>query len=69
MWTNFAKTGHPTPDNSLKFIWDPVGKVNGEERHLEISAEETSMQQITDHEKSRLELWRNEVASKMYVER
>nr|XP_053656292.1 bile salt-activated lipase-like [Cherax quadricarinatus] len=24
LWTNFATTGNPTPDDSLGFIWEPV---------------------------------------------
>jgi len=28
-WTNFAKTGHPTPSGSNeKFLWYPVDPVN-----------------------------------------
>lgn len=28
LWSNFAATGNPTPDNSLGFTWEPVSKDN-----------------------------------------
>jgi len=36
LWVNFAETGHPTPDLSLGFKWDPV--VAGKVAHLAISS-------------------------------
>ncbi|XP_045594339.2 carboxylic ester hydrolase [Procambarus clarkii] len=35
LWTNFATTGNPTPDDSLGFTWDPI--TDNDFRHLALT--------------------------------
>ncbi|XP_037805074.1 venom carboxylesterase-6-like [Penaeus monodon] len=54
LWSNFAKTGHPTPDQSLGFRWTPASDSNL--RHLAIN---TNPKMINNPFILKREFWRN----------
>ena len=57
LWTNFAKTGDPTPDGTVQgFKWKNV--VGGEDEYLEIGQETPFMWQ-DPKEVQRLAFWRD----------
>ncbi|XP_069948909.1 carboxylic ester hydrolase isoform X3 [Cherax quadricarinatus] len=52
LWTNFAKTGNPTPDDSLGFRWDPVNE--SDFRHLSLRPSPTMQD---DYRQQTREFW------------
>ncbi|XP_042875114.1 juvenile hormone esterase-like [Penaeus japonicus] len=54
LWSNFVKTGHPTPDQSLGFRWTPASESNL--RHLAIN---TTPNMIRSPFTLKREFWRN----------
>ncbi|XP_032510776.2 carboxylic ester hydrolase-like isoform X2 [Danaus plexippus] len=58
MWTDFAKTGNPTPDNSLGVTWSPYTATGKE--YLQIGNE---LSMGRNAEKTRLDFW-----DRLYIE-
>ncbi|XP_027223730.2 venom carboxylesterase-6 [Penaeus vannamei] len=54
LWANFAKTGHPTPDQSLGFRWSPASE--SDLRHLAIN---TTPKMIKSPFILKREFWKN----------
>ena len=55
LWTNFAKTGEPTPDDKLGFKW--TNAVAGDDIYLEIGQKTPFMWQDPE-EVGKLDFWR-----------
>ena len=55
LWTNFAKTGEPTPDDKLGFKW--TNAVAGDDIYLEIGQKTPYMWQ-DPKEVGKLDFWR-----------
>ncbi|KAF7281955.1 hypothetical protein GWI33_003977 [Rhynchophorus ferrugineus] len=54
LWTNFAKCGHPTPDESLSVVWHPVDDVDD----LKVLNIDRELEFKRVPEKERFEAWR-----------
>lgn len=57
LWTNFAKYGDPTPDDSLPFKWTPLDKQNPTDTNCLLINETTEM--VKNPRKDRIDFWRN----------
>lgn len=63
LWTNFAKTGNPTPDSdeSFNFKWDPVEPVSSKDKTYDINCLDidSEFKMIKNPDKERIDFWRS----------
>lgn len=61
LWTNFAKTGNPTPDDSLNFKWEPCVPVSSNNQSFDINCLDidSEFKMIKNPDKDRMNFWRS----------